>query len=710
MMRAPRTGPVARTGARIVARSAAVCLLVFFAVLAPTVARAQFPTTPPPPMKLEPAQFPPFVDTVLTNGMRLLVVHNAKQPVLSLTLAVPAGSFNDPADKSGVANFVAGLLTKGAGTRTAEEIAAAIEGVGGSISASAGADFLTTSTAVLTNDRQLAFDLLADAVVRPTFPASELELLRTQTLSALALEKSQPAAIASRAFAASLFGEHPYGRREDETSVRAITRDDLLAFHASYIRPSTALLEVAGDHEAGEALALAESAFGSWTGRASSPPVARAAPQRARTEILLVHRPGSVQSNIVVGNTTWMPNDSRSFALTIANQILGGASDSRLFQTLREQKGWTYGAYSGIARNRVLGSFSATAEVRNEVTDSALVELLSQMRRVGAEPPPADEFERQRQTLIGRFPLQVETASQVAQQVANARLLGLPTDYVQTYRQRLAAVTPQQVQAAARAGIRADAALVVVVGDASKVREGLERIAPVQMVDVDGKPIVAADLDRPAVALELDLSRLAVSSDSFAITFQGQPLGAQVNTMERAGEGWLAKEHTLLGPVGEQNSEIRFNATGEMQSVALSGRVSGQDVRLNVRFEGGKATGTGVSPSQQGPKPVNFNGVDVPPGTLDENALQHLLPYFRWAPGAKFDFQVFSSGKGALEQRTLAVVAEEAVTVPAGTFLAYRVSYAGGEAPGTYWVEAKAPFRVLKFGPAGLPLEFVRVR
>lgn len=260
------------------------------------LAAQQFPTRPPAPMPLEPAQFPPFAETILANGMRLLVVANAKQPVLSLTLAVPGGAFYDPAGKSGTAEMAAGLLTKGAGSRTAEQISAAIEGVGGSLSATATADFLTVNAAVLSDDRRLAFELLADAALRPTFPAGEIELLRKQTLSALALAKSQPAAIASREFAKGLYGDHPYGRSADETSVGAITRDDLVEFHRARMRPNQALLVIAGAIDTVEARTLAEQAFGAWGGVAAGAPATRPAPQRARTEILLVHRPGDRKS------------------------------------------------------------------------------------------------------------------------------------------------------------------------------------------------------------------------------------------------------------------------------------------------------------------------------------------------------------------------------------------------------------------------------
>ena len=690
-------------------------LVVASAFLAAPLA-AQFPSRPPEPLPLQPAVFPPFVEFELLNGLRVVLVSSEKQPVISLSLSVLGGAVYDPIGKSGTAEMVAGLVTKGAGTRTADQVAADIERVGGSLSASAGQDFLTVNAAVLAEDRELAFSLMADALLRPRFAQSEVELLRTQTLSALALEQSQPEAIAARTFARDLFGDHPYGRRPTERSVVSIGRDDLLAFHAARVRPAQALLVIAGAIDSTETHRLVEQAFGAWAGRGAATPPMRPAPQRARTEIVLVHRPGSVQSNLVVGNTTWLPTDTRGYALAIANQILGGASDSRLFQILREQKGWTYGAYSEVTRARGLGSFRATAEVRTEVTDSALVELLAQVRRMGTEFLELDEFERQKQTLVGRFPLQVETAEQVAAQVANARLLGLATDYVQTYRDRVAATTREQVMAAARAGMRADAALIVVVGDGTKIREPLERIAPVRMVDVEGREIAATDLlagpvttseSRPLV---LERDRMRASADSFAVMVNGQAFGYQASTLERMGDGWQYVERSALGPIIQQTSTVRFTAEPTMWSVDQSGTFQGQELRLSVRYGNGVVSGSGMTPGQNGMQPVSYTGVPIPAGTVDDNAINALLPFFHWEPNASFSVSVFASGKGEVEQRVFRVLSEEAVTVPLGTFAAYRVSFTGGDAPGTYWIESSYPHRLLKFGPAGAPLEIVRVR
>lgn len=665
---------------------------------------------PPAPLPMRDQQFPHFAEFELGNGLRVIVVPSEKQPVLTMRLSVSAGSLYDPSGKSGMADFVAGLLTKGAGTRDANAFAEAIERVGGTLNAVAGPDVLTVEAAVLAADRELAFSLMADALLRPTFPSDEVELLRTQTLSGLALARSQPDAVAGRIFARTVYGEHPYGRRADEASVRAITRTDLVEFHTARMRPTQALLVLAGAIDSVEAFRLAEASFGAWSGRGAAPPLARPAPQRARTEIVLVHRPGSVQSNIIVGNTTWMPTDTRGYGLAVANQILGGASDARLFQILREQRGWTYGAYSDVSRARGIGTFTATAEVRTDVTDSALVEMLRQIRRIGSEPVPSSEFERQRQTMVGRFPLQIETAGQVAAQAANARLLGLATDYVQTYRQRIAAITPEQAQSAARSGMRPDAALVVVVGDGPALRERLERIAPVTMVDIDGNPIVANATAASPSPLMINREQLQAGTDSFTVLVQGQPFGFQFMALTRTLDGWEFFERSSLGPIIQQTTTVRFSPTLEMWSTEQRGRFQGSELRLDVSYTDGKARGEGITPGNGAMQNVRYANVTIPEGAIDDNLLVGLLPYFRWTLGATIPVSVFSSGKGVVESRTFRVVTEEEITVPVGTFVAYRIAYEGGEAPGTYWIEVAAPHRVLKFGPKAVPLEFVRAR
>lgn len=684
------------------ARTFALALL-----LAPGAVAAQRPTTPPAPGPVRPAAFPPFQEAVLPNGMRLVLVEDRRQPVVSVSLAFPAGNVYDPAGKEGVADLTATLLTKGAGNRTADQIAAAIEGVGGSLNAGAGADFLTVYTTVLTPNVPLAFELLGDVVRRPTFPQSEVDLAKTQALSGLQLELSQPGAIASRVFARELYGRHPYARRTSSNALRAIERADLVAFQRSRLRPAGALLVIAGDMNLAEARRAAVTAFGSWTGSAPAPIVFPAPPARTKPEIVLVHRPGSVQSNILVGNTTFSPSDPRYYPSVVANRVLGGGAASRLFTILREQKSWTYGSFSGYSRPRGIGAFQASAEVRNEVTDSALVELLSQVRRMGSEAVPAAELEAAKNALVGSFPLTIQTPGQVASSVANAKLLGLPSDYLSTYRLRLAAVTATQLQGAARATMRPEQALIVVVGDAAQIHDKLKKIATVRVVDVEGNPMSAADLaPATAGALDLDFARLVPRTDSFTVMVQGQPFGFMRSTLEKTATGWKLTEETRIGSLLSQHTETTFGADAAPAAVKQSGKVQGQDTKIDVTYAGGRARGSAATPGPTGITPVTIDTV-VPAGVIDENMMAALLPAMRWSPTAKFTLNIFSSGRGRLTPTTLAVKGTESMTVPAGTFDVYRVEVSGSEQPVTLFVTTAPPHRLVKLAPAGAPVELV---
>ncbi len=680
--------------------------LGFGALSAATPAFAQYPTQPPPGSAVRPAQFPPFQEARLANGLQIILVESHEQPVLSMSLAFPAGNAYDPAGKEGLAALVAQLLTKGAGKRSADEISAAIEGVGGSLNAGTSADFMSVRADVLSSDATLGFDMLGDVVARPAFPESEVELARTQTLSGLQFELSQPASLAGRSFSRAIYGLHPYGRSPTPPTVRAITRADVQKFQRDRLVPAGAMLVVAGDISMSALRVHAQRAFGTWRGGPASVLAVAAIPVRTKSEILLVHRPGSVQSNIVVGNTTFTPANPQFYALTLANRVLGGGADSRLFMILREQKSWTYGAYSQFSRPRGIGAFQATAEVRTEVTDSALVELLSQLRRLGREPLSATELASAKGALVGRFPLTIETAQQVAGAVANARLLGLPGDYLANYRTRLAAVTTAQIQQSAQANIRPDAALMVVVGDGARLYSALRKIAPVRIVSVQGDAMTAADLAPRAVAMDIDFSKLVPRTDSFTVMVQGNAFGYQRGVLEAEGKGWRYTEDTKIGPIVDQRTVVQFGPRGEMAGVKQTGKMQGQDMRIDVTYAGGRAKGSATTPGPQGMKSVTFD-TTVVVGTIDDNALQALIPALRWAPGVKHTLPVFQSGKGAQVQLTFAVTGEEKVTVPAGVFDVYRVDLSGGEQPATFFITKAQPHRLVKVTVAGAPVEFV---
>lgn len=687
-------------------------------LLAPTIllsapgaplAAQEYPTSPPPAGPIRPNVFPPFQEERLPNGLTLLLVENHRQPVVSISLAIPAGTVFDPTGKEGTAALVAGLLTKGAGGRSAEQIAEAIERVGGSIGAGAENETLTLRADVLAPDATLAFELLGAAVTAPDFPADELELLRTQTLSSLQLELSQPASIAQRQFNRVLYGDHPFARASTSTSVQAIARDDLVAFHRDRVRPEGSLLVITGALRLEEVRRLAGDAFGTWNGSPAAVAAFPAPPTRSAREILLVHRPGSVQSNILIGNLTFPPTDTASYAATIANQVLGGGAGSRLFMILREEKGWTYGAYSSVVRRQSMGAFLANAEVRTEVTDSALGEMLHQGNRIRTEPVNSEELAAAKGALVGRFPLSIETADQVAGAVLNARLLGLPPDYLSTYRTRLAAVDAASLQRAATRLITPDASLVVIVGDATRMLETVERYGPIRMLTPTGESLSREALFGPATRLPVDLSLMAARSDSFAIMIQGMPLGGQRITLERTDAGFRYHEKMSIAGVVNQQIDVAIDAAGRATVVTQAGQVQGQPTAVNVLYVNGRATGdaTTLDPAS-GVKTVTVD-TTVSEAAIDDNTILAFLPTLPWATGARWTFPVFNAGQGSEVTLTLSVTGTESVTVPAGTHDAFRADLTGGPSPFTFWVSVAEPHRVLKVALVGQPIEFVLV-
>ncbi len=681
--------------------------LLFVSVL--LTIQQPFPARPPAPARLRPVRFPPFHEVALSNGMTLLLVENHEQPTLSVSLSFRAGTAYDPAGKEGVASFVAELLTKGTPTLTADQIAATIEGVGGTIGASAGNDFLTVSTDVLSDHADLAFTLLGDVTRRATFPDQELELARTRFLSALEVELSQADNVAGRAFQKEIYGKNPYGRNTSAPAYRAITRSDVVAFAGRRLRPGGSLLVVAGDITLPRAQALATQAFGTWRGAAAPTPVFPAAPTKRGTDILLADRPGSVQTNIVIGNTTFLPTDTGYYAARIATHVLGGGSDSRLFMILREQKSWTYGSYAALRRNRGMGYWQATFEGRTEVTDSALAELLHQIDRVRTETIPDSELVAAKGFLVGSFPLTIETPRQIAQVVTTARLLGLGADYIQRYRERLGAVSGPRARAAAQRAFKRDALTIVVVGDAKALYDKLKAIAPVRLVDVDGRAMNPADLNPTGGPVAFDRSQIVARSDSFQALVQGNVLGSQTGKVAIDGDSIVYRESLMLAQF-QQQSTVVLNADLSPRRTDQTSLVQGQRTEIHLTYGGGRVKGTSQSP-RPGSTPTSTTvDTTIAVGTIDDNALVMLLPALPLEQGKTFNLNVFSSGEGATKVVSVKVAAIENVVVPAGTFPAYRLELSGMQLPMVMHVTQQAPRRLVRVAPTGAPLVFELVK
>ncbi len=670
-----------------------------------TPSAAQHPTQPPPPTELRTLQLPPFDEASLPNGLQIVVVENRRLPVVSISLTMPAGVSYDPAGKEGLASLTSDLLVRGTSSRSADEIAAEIEYVGSSLDVGLGTDFMFLSTTVLTEHVGLAFELMSDVLVNSTFPAEEVDLTRNRMLSGLRAQEAQPGFLAAKYFDAALYGDHPYGRTATSASVGSIAREDVVAYAAQRLRPGGSVLVVAGDLSLDDVRDLVGRHLAEWNGAATDDRASTLPPAGA-SEIVLVNRPGSAQSNILVGNLTMRPGDADYYAAVVANKILGGGTDARLFLILREQNGWTYGAYSNQNRPQGVGRFQANTEVRAEVTDSALAEILLQMRRLRSEQVPADELEGAKGFLVGSFPLTIQTPQQIASQVRSVRLLGLGDDYLQTYRERLAAVDESAIMDVAGRLMRPDSSVIVVVGDGAKIYEGLAAIAPVRIIDADGNALSAADLSAEAEVIAFDPNQLVAGRDSFTIMVQGNPLGTMIRSIEAGSEGGRAvftiKSEMQLGALGGQSMEFVLDAT-TLDPIRYEQAASqmGQTLQAELAYgPGGHVTGS-VAGAVEATIDTVFGST-----VYDMDMLPTIARTLPLADGATFTVGTFlPTEEQVFANASFRVSDGGVVTVPAGEFATWQVNLSG-QLPWVYWVSKDQPRRVVKMEISGQPLSF----
>jgi predicted Zn-dependent peptidase len=464
--------------------------VVLALLLVQGVDRTKPPTLPPPPaLKL------PAVRTAsLPNGLELVVVESHKVPVVDVSLVLDAGAVRDPADLPGLATFTATMLQQGAGRRSAFDIADETAFLGAQLTSSAGFDVATVALHVPTRRLTEALDLLADVVLRPTFPDSEItrqrELRRTQLLQ----QRDEPVQVANVAFPAIVYGAaHPYGRplAGNDSSVTGLSRARVTTFYGTFYRPNAARLLVVGDVTLDEARRLVTARFGGWTRGDVSAATAATAPAPAARAFYLIDKPGAAQSVVRIGQVGPARDTPDYFALQVLNTILGGSFTSRLNQNLRETHGYTYGAGSAFALRRAGGPFVAQASVVTAKTDSSLIEFLKELRRIRDETVPAPELEKAKQYIILGLPGDFETTAGAAFRFRDLLVYGLPLDYYGGYIDRINAVTAADVQRVARRYIDPDRFDIVIVGDRSQIEAGIKALneGPILYRDLWGQAI-----------------------------------------------------------------------------------------------------------------------------------------------------------------------------------------------------------------------------
>ena len=435
-----------------------------------------FRRRPPAPLPERALNLPLPEETSLPNGLRVVVVEQPRLPLVSFRLAFRSGDASDPLELPGLTDVMTDMLVEGTESRTSRQIAEEVARFGATLTAGASSDYLTVAASSLSAYAGHILELLADVTLRPVFPESELALAKANAQQNLIAQRAQPSFLASEAVARVLFGQHPYAVvASTPESIEALSRDALLRHHRALLVPNNAVLLVAGDVSREEILARAAELFGDWQPGEVLEPQFPAPPARSERVAYVVDRPGSAQTNILVANTSVARTDPDYFPLLVMHTILGGNASARLFMNLREEKGYTYGAYSQLDARRHAGSFRATTEVRGEVTGVSLKEIFYELNRIRDEDVSDKELTDAKTYLTGIFPIRLETQEGLVDQLTQIRMHGLPEDYLQTYRENIQRVTKEDVRRVARSHVTPDRAAVVVVGDKAQIRE---QVAP----------------------------------------------------------------------------------------------------------------------------------------------------------------------------------------------------------------------------------------
>ena len=425
----------------------------------------------------------------LSNGAHLMVLEDHRVPSISFQIMMMgAGGYYDPADLPGLADTTASLMDEGTTTRTSEQIAQALDtlAAGVSISASEGSQIATMSGSALSDQIDEVLALAADILMHPKFDEQELARYKARTRAGLEDQRGDPDFLATERYNKAIYGSHPASSTGvTKESIEKITRDALVAFHKANYVPDYAIIAVSGDITLADARTKFEAALKAWTKSGKARPTVVDPPPTGGTKLYIVNRPGSVQTNYLLGEQAINRLNPDFDTLQVMNTVLGG-QNGRLFRVLREEKGYTYGASSGVHVLRYRGDWRAGMDVRTEVTEASLRDLLAELGKMRDQPVPAAELADAQRSMTASFALSLENPSEVLNLYVVRQMYGYPPDYWDRYSDRITAVTPAQVQAVAKKYLDPTKLQIVAVGDNSKIEAGLRKFGPVELYDDEG--------------------------------------------------------------------------------------------------------------------------------------------------------------------------------------------------------------------------------
>ncbi len=452
----------------------------------------------PEPGPTQEVSFPEFQEKTLANGLRVVVIEHHEQPSVSLRLVLDAGQIHEPADKPGLAQATAAMLDQGTTKRSLQEIAQAIDFVGGGLGAGAGPDRAFATAFVTSDQLDLGLELLSDMVLRPSFPEAELERWRTRTVSGLQVQFTDPSFLASAAIDRAIYGAHPYGQPGGGTpeSLSSLSKEDLVAFHQRTYLPNTAILAVVGDVDPKQAFAKAENAFGGWAkGEAPTLPAATE-PASGPRKIVVIDKPDAVQTEIRIGQPGLAHADTDKFVSEVYNSVVGGGVSARLYTEIRQKRGLSYGAGSAFSTLRQPGKFQARTFTKTESTVETVQLALEVLDGLRSTAVPTNELEDRKTYITGAFPMQVETPDGIANQVLQALFHGKDKSYLDSYNSRITQVGSGDVQSFAKRRMDPGAMVIVLAGNAEAFLPELEAA---KLGEIERIPLGELDLMYPAL-------------------------------------------------------------------------------------------------------------------------------------------------------------------------------------------------------------------
>ncbi|MCU1288990.1 MAG: putative Zn-dependent peptidase [Acidobacteria bacterium] len=561
----------------------------------------EFRKNAPEPLAPVPFNIGKPFETTLDNGLKIVIFENKRLPLVSYRLAFNSGDINDPQDAIGLTSAMASMLSEGTKNYTSRRFAEEIERLGASISASASDDFTIVAASGLSLYNSDILRLMSEMVFTPTFPEKELDLYKQNTIENLKYQRSQASFLANEQTARILYGEHPYAAISSKASdIEKLSRERLIDQHKKIFIPNDAIFIIVGDVETETLINEIKDLFGKWQKGDKQQAEFPQLPERRERTLTIVDRPGSAQSNIVISSLAFERTNPDYFSFIVMNQVLGAGASSRVFMNLREEKGYTYGAYTRIDTKRLAGDFEATAEVRTPVTGDSLREFFYELDRIKDEKVSEQELQDAQNFLTGVFPIRAETQEGLTSLIVSQKLYNLPDDYLQTYRENVSAVTIEDVENIAKKYIHPDRMAIVIVGDAEEILPQAQSYATkIEIFDTDGNP---KEIEEYMQSETKETANVA-GKWSLTVDFQGQSFPVSL-VLEQSDGTVSGKLESMLGEGVVQDGKVK----GDKFSATAKSEIQGQSVELTIsgNVENDSMSGSLTAPMI--PMPLNFSG------------------------------------------------------------------------------------------------------